>query len=82
MTKTTICPKCQDELELTFDRHLADDGIFYILAELKCFGDNCEYSADEVEVIENANPVTCDDIDADMNAMFELEAELAYDDTY
>ena len=74
MTKTIQCPKCGNELELSFDRETADDGVFYVLTELKCY-DGCAFDADETEQIENNNPVTCEDIDESMNSMFELEAE-------
>jgi C4-type Zn-finger protein len=81
MTNTIECPKCKGELELHYDRHTADDGVFYLLDELECF-DKCEFSADEVEQIDNDNPLTMEDIDNSLNAMFELEAELAYDGGY
>jgi hypothetical protein len=52
-----------------------------MLSELTCY-DNCEFSADEVEQIENSYPLTREDIDSSMNAMFELEAELDYSEVY
>ena len=78
MNKAIDCPKCANELELFYDRETADDGVFYVLTELKCYG-GCDFSADEVEEIDNNNPVTMEDIDNSLNAMFELEAELAYE---
>lgn len=74
MTKYCNCPKCEGEVTLTFERECADDGEWYMLTDAVC-SEKCEFDADEIEALENANPVGMDDIEQASADFWESMAE-------